>query len=114
MSTPFQLELSRFLTWCLNDRPGEVEGISWVVKGFANANDKRPAYVETLVPNDWVKNIRGYDALRDTYMSFRIPKELVQEWKAMRSAPAGLQDALEGAKLEKEGESEGTVGIGSR
>lgn len=103
MSNPFQLELLSFLQWLLSKHPSEVEGVSYMVKDTARRNEKRPAYVTHLVPDDWVVNIKGDSRLRDSYVSFRIPKELVQEWKALKNAPAGLQDALGGSEMVKEG-----------
>lgn len=104
MSNAFQLELTQFLLWALSEKPGDLEGISWQVVGLARKNEKRPGYVQTFVPDGWVRNIKGDARLLDTYLSIRIPKEVMQEWGAMRNAPKGQMELLGSGSMVVESE----------
>jgi len=80
---------STLLAWAHSEHSGEVEVLPLLalVVDSSRENDKRPAKLVVSVPDDWVKNIAGYDQLQDVYLVSRVPRELFQEWdKASREA----------------------------
>lgn len=48
----------------------------------ARQNDKRPAYVKVMVPDDWIKNIRGTKELQDVYIVAHFPREVWERYKS--------------------------------
>lgn len=70
------------LTWAIEKHRADVENLPVIslMSGAARKNDKRPARLDMHVPDEWVKNIAGDEALRDVYVITRVPREHFEEW----------------------------------
>lgn len=89
----FKLAASQLLLWMFDNHPEELDVMPFYVHDSARPNKKRPAYVSLLVPDEWVKNLRGKPNFIDTYVSFRIPAELFNQWKVFHAGDA-MRDAM--------------------
>jgi len=45
------------------------------ITNLARQNDKRPAYIQYSVPDEWVKNLVGTPEFADAYILIKIPRE---------------------------------------
>lgn len=78
------LKATDFLRYALdNPNPDtEFKTIGECYIESARQNDKRPAYVKLMVPDDWIKNIRGTAELQDIYMLCHFPREMWERFKS--------------------------------
>lgn len=53
----------------------------------ARKNDKRPAWLKVMVPDDVVKNLWGKEGLRDEYLIVRIPREISERSNSLIILP---------------------------
>lgn len=59
----------------------------------ARINDKRPAYVQAVVPDEWVKNLTGTDE-QDVYLLVKVPHEIHETWVNLQSQPEVIKTAM--------------------
>lgn len=53
----------------------DVVPIGVMAPEVSRQNDKRPARLSLYLPDEWAKNLKGSDNLRDIYMMIRIDRE---------------------------------------
>ena len=69
--------------------PNEVECYS-MLKGLfemARQNDHRAATVGVYCPDDWIKNIKGKDKLRDVYVIMKIDRMVLDRANSLIVMP---------------------------
>lgn len=66
------------LAFALDKYPHDVEAlpIDQLVLDTARESERRPAYVQLAVPDDWVKNLRGKADQRDVVLLVRVPRRV--------------------------------------
>ena len=76
------------VTYALSKHLESVSYLGMVVTGHARKNDKHPEYarIELMFPDEWLKNAKGIESFRDTYLIVKINREVTDEWSEMCSA----------------------------
>lgn len=83
----YQSDAIQLLHHSFEVAPGDLEMIPLTPSRVARKNDKKPARAEIVLPDDWVKNIKGYPELQDVYMVVMVPRELWQNWRKNKKDP---------------------------
>lgn len=81
------LKASGFMRYALNHPHPEFQSytLGEIYVDGVRQNDKRPAMMHIMVPDEWVKNIRGTEELQDIYIICKYPREL---WEAYQEPDA--------------------------
>lgn len=83
-------DIKDYLRLALKDAEVEVQPLvgimreplsGLVITDYARQNEKRPASMTFYVPDDWVKNFKGNDKLKDSYVVTRIPREFAEKYR---------------------------------
>lgn len=75
------LTVAKFLELAITDRESGIY-VGTQVYETARQNDKRAGFIAFVVPDDAVKNLTGYDELRDFYFVVRVPREFYEKHAA--------------------------------
>ena len=75
------LTVAKFLELAITDRESGIY-VGTQVYETARQNDKRAGFIAFVVPDDMVKNLTGYDELRDFYFVVRVPREFYEKHAA--------------------------------
>lgn len=78
-----------FLSLAMTKHLDDVECVSAgaLIMDIGRANDKRPAYAKIAVPDDWIKNIKGDEKLRDIYVMSRIDRSVLNKASSVLILP---------------------------
>lgn len=80
---PSRLQVYELLLHALTDQENledvEFMPINPFIFDTARQNDKRGAKMGVIVPDDWVKNVRGLKEFQDVFMMVRIPREVLMD-----------------------------------
>lgn len=111
----FSLAVSQWLSWLIQNHPGEMWPIPFTLGDAARGNDKRPAFVKLFVPDSWAMNIKGEKPLLDTYVAIRIPGHLMAEWKRVsgQAKQKESEERTENVEVAGGSDSGGESGQGS-
>lgn len=55
--------------------------------GATRKNDKKPAILSMVCPDDWVKNINGHADTQDFYYLIRVPRDIQQRMESRIITP---------------------------
>lgn len=63
------------------------------IADHARQNDRHPAWVKINVPDEWVKNMQGYDNLKNLYLVIKIDRDELDTFeKTTANAHSGGRD----------------------
>lgn len=78
---PSRLQVYELLVHALTDQETledvEFIPINQLIFDTARKNDKRGAKMGLIVPDEWVKNIRGLREFQDVFLMIRVPREVL-------------------------------------
>lgn len=80
MSGWTQESLHGMLKWVISHSPKSAECSLFAPTEAARKNEKRHAWVQTLVPDEWVVNLTKNPKLTDLYVAIRCDKAVVGEY----------------------------------
>lgn len=74
------------LSLALQNYADKIESLSigQSAMAIARQNDKRPAYIQWAIPDEWAMNIGGDKERVNVYVLIKIPREALDEWKEGR------------------------------
>lgn len=80
---PSKLQVYELLVHSLQDME-HLEDVELVpmnpfIFDTARQNDKRGAKMAFIVPDDWVKNVRGLKEFQDVFVMVRVPREVLMD-----------------------------------
>lgn len=88
------LEILSFLVHALKKFPEtiDINTIGNLLVNAARQNDKRPAFFQLVVQDDWVKNVYGHEDLQDVFIIARIPREVLNDWRTSMKIQEEISD----------------------